>query len=178
MAIRKENELVLDYSFDSRKCRHTLNGHPVVMHCHHYLDLFSQLADDVEMLDGAKLMADVAENAFVDVFQDYFQEYKTETVEARIGIMEQMYSAFGLGSMNVLCAGSDSGEVELTSSHVDEGWIKKWGKRDKPVNFVTWGYIAALFDTAFDCPVRTYRVSETASIVSGDSVSRFEVVAV
>ena len=177
MAIRKENELVLEYKYDPRQCRHTLNGQPVVMHCHHYLALFSQLADDVDMLDGARLMAECAEDAFVETFETYFDTHGIVEAPERLGLIEQMYASFGLGAMQILCAGKESGEVVVKHSHVDAGWIKKWGKREKPVNFLTLGFIAAAFASTFGRPARTYNVSEIASIVSGDDVSRFEVVA-
>ena len=82
----------------------------------------------------------------------------------------------GLGKLQVVCGGSDSGEVELHHSHVDQGWIKKWGKRDKPVNSIGAGYIAALFAAGFDLPPRAFAVTETASIVSGAPRSVFNIV--
>jgi predicted hydrocarbon binding protein len=81
-----------------------------------------------------------------------------------------------MGALKVVSAGPDYGEVELSSSHLDQGWIKKWGKCDKPVNHIVRGFIASLFATALNRPRRTYGVKETASIVSGAPQSKFVVV--
>ena len=58
---------------------------------------------------------------------------------------------------------------------MDEGWIKKWGKRDKPVNFITQGYLCAAFAAVYNQPQGSYKVSETQSIVSGADKSVFSV---
>jgi hypothetical protein len=133
------------------------------------------LAEDCEMLDGKRLLAEAAEDSFFQVLTDYFKEQNIEDVADRISIAEQYYAAVGLGKMEVKCAGPESGEVELVYSHVDQGWIKKWGNHSKPVNFITWGYIAALFAAVFGRSPRAFSVLETASIVSGAERSRFEI---
>ncbi len=173
----KQTEILLDHRFDPKTCRHSLNDKVHVLHCHHYATLYSRLADDCGMLDGKQLLAEVAEDTFFDFFTNYFEKNGIDALADKISIAEQYYAATGLGQMNVLCAGPESGEVELLHSHVDEGWIKKWGQRDKPVNFMTCGFIAGMFSAVFGKATRSYYVSETESIVAGSEHSKFEVVA-
>jgi hypothetical protein len=177
MAVIKRTESVLDHRFDPQRCRHWLNGKLSVMHCHHYATLYTQLADDCGMLDGKKLLAEVAADVFGDALKAYYDEHGIETVADRIAIAEQYYAVTGLGQMEVRCAGGESGEVVLLHSHVDEGWIKKWGERDKPVNFITCGFIAGVFAAVFGKDPRAYRVAEAAAIVCGADQSRFNVTA-
>lgn len=177
MTIFKKNDLVLDHQFDSKTCRHTVNGEVNVLHCHHYATLYTRLADDCGMLDGKKLLAEVAEDTFYEILANYFRENAITILKDRISIAEQYYAATGLGQMKVICAGSESGEVELIHSHVDEGWIKKWGQHDKPINFMTSGYIAGLFSAVFDRPLRSFTVTERESMVTGAAHSMFEIVA-
>jgi hypothetical protein len=66
---------------------------------------------------------------------------------------------------------ADGGEVKLLHSHIDEGWIKKWGKHNKAINHFSCGYAAAMFASATDKPARSYKVSETSAIVKGDPAS-------
>jgi len=169
-------EIQQEHAFDLESCRHTLNGTTSVLHCHHYATLYSQLADDCGMLDGGKLLAECAEDTFYQELSSYFRKHEVFDLSDRIGLAENLYSACGLGKMKTTCAGSDSGEVELEHSHVDEGWIKKWGQRTRPVNFITQGFIAGMFDAVFGRATRSYCVSEVASIVSGSERSRFTVV--
>ena len=172
----KQTELQLDHQVDTGTWRHYLNGTLTVLHCHHYATLYSQLADDCELLDAKKLLAECAEDAFLPVLADYFAQEGIDAVKDRIAIAEEYFAAYGLGKMTVVCAGSESGEVVLEHSHVDEGWIKKWDRRDAPVNFIGCGYIAAVFAAVFDRPARSFDVCEVQSIVSGAECSRFTVV--
>lgn len=176
MAVSKKTELVIDRRFDRKTCRHSLNGQVVVLHCHHYASLYSQLADDCGLLDAKKLLAEVSEDTFYKILSDYYALHGIDRIDDRISIAEQYYAALGIGSMKVLYAGPDSGEVELIHSHIDEGWIKKWGKTDKPVNFITCGYIAALMASVLGKSPRTFGVAEVESIVCGAARSRFTAV--
>ncbi len=174
MPVTQQSDIQLDHEFNRERCRHFLNGEVYVLHCHHYAALYSQLADDCGMLDGKKLLSEVAEDTFYDELSKYYREHDITGTADRIAIAEQYYARIGLGKMNVLCAGTDGGEVELRHSHVDDGWIKKWGKRDKPVNFITQGYIAGLLSAVFGKPRRSYAVVETESIVKGNQRSLFQ----
>jgi len=177
MAVMKKTEIELDHRFDPRTCRHTMNGQVSVLHCHHYATLYTQLAEDCGMLDGRKLLTDVAEDAFREVLSSYYSTHGLDDVAQRIAIAEQYYAAAGLGKMRVLCAGPESCEVELLHSHVDAGWIKKWGKRDAPVNYITSGYIAGMLAAIWERPARSYSVVETAGIVAGAERSKFSAAA-
>lgn len=177
MATSNKTEIILDHKFDPDTCRHYLNGTLSVLHCHHYSTLSTQLAEDCGMFDGKKLLEEVAEDAFSGVLRSYYEEHDITGLADRIAIGEQYYAACGLGQMKVLFAGPDSGDVELLHSHVDEGWIKKWGKREKPVNIITCGYIAGMFSAVFNRARRTFAVSERSGIVQGNERSKFSVVA-
>lgn len=176
MTTVKKLEYVIDHKFDSARTRHVVNGFVNVLHCHHYATLYAQLADDAELLDGKALLVSSSEDVFYSVLSYYFRCNNITNLADRISISEQYYAATGLGKMAVLCAGRDGGEVKLLHSHIDEGWVKKWGKRDKPVNFMTQGFIKAMFSLLFDYSTQNYDVVETMSIVSGAEESVFNVV--
>ena len=173
MAVFKKTELVIDQTFDAARSRHTVNGVQQVLHCQHYLTLFTQLADDLTMLDGGQLMTDVAEDTFRMILEKYYAEHQIKTIGEKIDIAVQTYAACGLGKMKIVFFGPDSGEVELTESYIDMTWKQKWGIYDKPVNFITRGFIAALFGVINTLPPRSIDVREAESIVSGAKASRF-----
>lgn len=170
-------ELVLNKEFDPKSCRHIIDGNTAVMHCHHYATLYAQLAMDCSMLDAKTLLAECAEEAWEEFLANYFEDAGIESLAERFVIAEQTFAAAGLGKLKVVFAGTDSGEVVLEHSHVDEGWIKKWGQHQEPVNYIAAGFIAGMFDAVFDCPLKSFKVTETQSIVSGACCSRFVVVA-
>jgi hypothetical protein len=163
--------------FEPRSCRHLVDGRTYVLHCHHYATLYTQLAEDCGILDGKKLLAEVAEDTFYDVLSAYYRKHELVSVADRFAAGEEYFRSMGMGVLKVACAGRDYGEVELPSSHLDAGWIRKFGPSEKPVNHLTRGFIAGLFAATFDRSPRSYTVAETASIAAGAPQSRFVVVA-
>ena len=178
MAEFLKNEFVVKHRFDNVKCRHYLNEMVVVLHCHHYATLYTQLAMDCAFLDAKKLLAESMEDTFYPIFEDYFDYGEVDDIEDRVTIVEDCYSGImGMGKLKISCLGELSGEVILEYSHLDEGWLKKWGKYDKPVNYMTAGYIAAAFAAILEKPMRSFKVVEIKSIAMGDPISKFKVVA-
>lgn len=167
--------LQLDFTMDDDSFRHFLNGHGVVMHSHHYLTLITKLVEELPEADGRQLLMEVVEGSMREIFDDYLRQHGLTSSEERLTVGQEYYAVFGLGKLQAE-GDADGGEVRITSSHLDEGWIRKWGERQAPVNHFTCGYIAAMFAAAFGTPPGSYRVSETASMVSGAAEGRFQVV--
>lgn len=176
MAIFLNNELMLEKTFNPRTCRHSINGVTSVMHCHHFIALITQLAGDCTLLDAKALLAESAEDAFYTIFLDYFNNNKIDDLYKKFNIIEQFFSATGLGKMKVVFAGKLSGEVILENSHIDEGWIKKWGLNDKPINYIGCGFISAAFSAVFNLPARKFNVIEKESIACGAEKSKFTII--
>lgn len=165
--------LNVDLNFDKNTYRHTVNGFHTVLHCHHYMSLTTKAAMDYEAIGGVRILAESAEDSMRPVFDDYFAKNAVTDPAKRLEVGAEFYALMGLGKMQVTAGG----DVVLARSHVDQGWIKKWGKAEKSLNHFTCGYVAAMFAAAFDKPARSYSVTETASIVKGDPQSRFVAVA-
>jgi len=166
--------LRLDFTLDPETHRHYLNGQPVVMHSHHYLALITKLVEDLKDMGGPGILRDVVEETMRAVFDDYIQKNSLGSAQERCNVGREYYSVFGLGKM-VVTGDENGGEVRLIHSHLDEGWLKKWGPHNDPVNHFTCGYVAAMFGAAFNKPLKTYAVTEVASIAAGSPESRFSV---
>jgi hypothetical protein len=172
MAEFKDTTFILDHKFDPVRNRHYLNGMVSVLHCHHYSTLYTQLALDAK---ETALLADVSEETFCRVLKKYYEDYQVTELEQKIDLACQYYAAVGLGKMEMEFAGDFSGEVRLAESHLDQGWIKKWGVFDRPVNYITAGFIAGMFAACFDKDVGTYTATERESIAMGAEKSVFSV---
>jgi len=169
-------ELKLEKIFDAKRKRHYLNGFLTVLHCHHYATLFTQLAVDAkELVEGTVILRETSEDIFFQVLSRYYKENGVTGDKERLDIAGKMYSALGMGTLDILSGNAQGGEVDVPHAHVDDGWIKKWGQYNEPVNYIGAGYIAAMFAAAFDKPIRSYRVVETLSRVKGDAKSHFKV---
>jgi len=164
------NRPVLLARFDRDRCRHIAGGNTIVLHCHHFASLITQLANDCSLLDAKKLLSDCAEDAFYSVLSEYYETNGIIGCGKRIEIAERYFAEAGLGKLTVRYAGPYAGEIELKNSHVDEGWLKKWGPNSKPVNHIGCGYATAMFSAIFDRPKRSFAAKERQSIACGASV--------
>lgn len=168
--------LNLEFTMNKETYRHSLNGHEVVMHSHHYLALITKMVEDLTDLGGPEILSDVTEETMIMILNDYFQKRGLNDSEERLRAGEDYFSTFGLGRMHV-SGDAGGGEARLTSSHLDEGWTMKWGAHDKPVNHLACGFISAIFSAAFNKSAKSYGTSETASIITGEPESVFIVTA-
>lgn len=176
MTIIRKTELVVDHRFDPRSCRHFLGDVPYVLHCHHYATLYCQLADDAEMFDGKALLRKSAELSFYDELNRIFTKHCADKLEDKVALAEEYWQFVGMGLLDLEAVGPMAGSATMAHSHVDEGWIKKWGKRDEPVNFIGQGYLQAVWSALFELPPGSFNVHELESIVAGADCSRFSIV--
>jgi predicted hydrocarbon binding protein len=165
--------LEMEFSFDNKTYRHYMNGFLSVMHCHHYMTLLTKLSEKFDDVGGTRILRESAEDSVLPMFNDYIQKHGIASPEEKLNVGKEYYSVMGMGMMQVNSSEQGGGEVTLTRSHVDQGWIKKWDKNGNPINYWTRGYIAAMFASAFDKPARSYEVEEISSIVKGDETSKF-----
>ena len=166
-------ELNVEIRIEPQTMRHYYNDQLVVVHCHHYSTLYTQLALDA---GETKLLQDVSEEMFFSVLSDYFTKNPVQELSNRIEIAIQHYGAMGLGSLEVRYLGEDSADIILHRAHVDKGWMRKWGTSDKPVNFIGAGCIAGLLSAVLDKPVGTFDVRQTKALVMGDDYSEMKAV--
>lgn len=167
---------ILQSTFDKDRCRHIADGKTLVLHCHHFAALTTQLAN--AMYDGEILLTEAAEDTFFGVLADYYRKAGVSEIADRIEIAERYYSESGLGKLAIKQSAEQGGEVEMVHSHVDEGWVKKWGTASRPVNYIGCGYVTGAFSAIYDKPKRNYTAEERQSIACGASISIIAVKAV
>ena len=157
-------------NFDFNKKRFYLNDEAIVLHCHHYTTLLTQLANDAAKFNGPKIMFLAAEETFYPILKKYFEDNNINSEEDKISIVEQYYSYIGFGLMKIDFANKS---VELIHSHIDEAWLKKWTTFEKPVNYITQGFISAAFSAITGNNPGIFNVEEIQSIVCGAETSKF-----
>ena len=176
MTIRKEVQLSVDQKFDPRRTRHLVNGTTYVLHCHHYATLYCRLADDAEIFDGKSMLRRASESAFYNEFVTIFEEHEPEDIRDAAKLIEDYFRFAGLGRLSFERLGGMAIVARMDNSHTDEGWVKKWGTREEPVNFIGQGFLAAAAAAIFEENEGSYNVEEQQSIVSGAEYSRFVIV--
>ncbi|MEE9912943.1 MAG: hypothetical protein K4571_14610 [Deltaproteobacteria bacterium] len=166
--------LKTEFTFDEKTYRRYMNGFLTVMHCHHYMSLLSKLAMDFDDIGGSRVLCESAEDSVRPMIDDYCAKNNIASFEDKLDVGRQYYSVMGMGMMDVT-GDKYQGKATLTRSHVDQGWAKKWGNHDAPVNHWTRGYLAAMFAAAAGKAPRSYEVVEESSIVMGQPTSTFTV---
>jgi hypothetical protein len=176
MGMDRKGEFEKVERFDPDTCRQYLNDCCTVLHSHHYSALISQLADDADDFDGIYHLRRAAEDTFHEVLAQYFDQHEVAALEDRVALAEQYWETVGMGQIRFKCVEKYAISAEMEFSHMDQGWLEKWGKRDKPVNFITQGFVAAAAALFAGRPPGSFTVSETKSLVTGAEVSIFKAV--
>ena len=166
--------LDLEFSFDEQTYRKRVNGFDIVGHSHNLMSIAVKLSEQFEEFGGTRILAESAEDAFRPIFDDYVKKHGLSTGQERLQMAADFFETMGMGLMQSTGT-ADGGGVTLTRSHVDEGWQSKFGTADHPLNYFARGFIAAMFECAFDKSARSYRVEETASMAMGNEQSSFSV---
>ena len=161
-------------TFDPGRKLQYVNDDPSVMHCHHYSALFTKLALDFSHIGGPDKLRDSMEEAYYLVLKKALITREISNKQEIKNLMEEHFRLAGLGKLEISVHGS-GGTAKMVHSHMDEGWIKKWGKYDAPINFIGQGFLAAAFAILFDKKLRSFTVEEKKSIVSGSPYSFFEI---
>jgi hypothetical protein len=164
----------VEYTFDDKSFRHFMNGFEVVMHCHHYLTLTTKLAEDFSEFGGIRILNESVEDAIRPLLDDYVQKNQVPAGAERLAVGARFYELMGMGLMSAT-GDAAVGQATLTRSHVDQGWLAKFGPADRTLNYFTCGFLAAVFACAFDRPARSYQVVETAGLAKGDATGKFEI---
>jgi len=172
MAIQFE----IDYYFDPQTCRHYLNDFNTVLHCHHFVSLYTQLAKDAVQFEGERLLKETAEDTFYEILNHYFDKKNITQLADRISIAEQYWQTIGMGKIEFQEVGKFIVRAEMPYSHVDQGWLQKWGTASQPINLITVGLVAAVASLANRKLPRSYTVKEIKSLVQGDDKSVFKAI--
>ncbi len=162
-----------DYRFDPETCRHYLNDHCTVLHCHHFMTLYTQLADDAVHFEGERLFKEAAEDTFYYLLQNYFTKHNITQLSDQVQVAEDYWKTVGMGIIQFTEIGKFTVRAEMLTSHIDQGWLEKWGADNKPINFITSGFIAAVAALVNQYPIKSYSVKEVFSLIKGDHKSVF-----
>lgn len=162
-----------EQTFDPVRKLQYVNTDPSVMHCHHYATLITHMALDLDEIGAPRLLEEAMEEAIYLVLKKQLLLQNITSRDARVAAVEEHFRLTGLGSLELTVLSEGEGAARLSHSHIDEGWIKKWGTADGPVNRMGAGYLAAAFAVIHDARLRTYVAEETKSMASGETHSEF-----
>ncbi|MEW6348818.1 MAG: 4-vinyl reductase [Thermodesulfobacteriota bacterium] len=167
--------LNLVHRFDSAAKKHYLNEWNTVLHCHHYATIFTELAISARGFAGTEKLVASAEMVLGNWLKEYYRKESITVVATRVSVAEEYWRTIGMGLIRIVADSPVRGSATMDYSHIDEGWLKKLGSSNQPVNFLTQGFLAGVFSALFGKPFGSYAVVETHSLVMGAEASRFEI---
>lgn len=163
-------QFAIEHHFDPVQKRHYLNNTLSVIHCHHYASLMVQLADDAKEWKAPEHMRSAFAEATYDMLLTAYQTQKVEAISDKILIAQDLFRYLGMGKITLDYTAKTA---EISISHVDEGWLSKWGPSEYPINFLGQGFIIAAFAAMSQTKITNWTVVETQSIVCGAKTSQF-----
>lgn len=172
----KQIQFDMEERFDEAEGRRYMGDCWTSIHSHHYMVLYTQLADDAVDFNGTYHLTKAAEETFFDVLSRRFKNQGVETLAEKVALAEHYWSSVGMGQLKFEGVGKYAVTAEMTESHLDRGWIEKFGKSRKPINFIAQGFMAAASALFLGRPASSFRVQETQSIASGQPRSFFRAV--
>jgi predicted hydrocarbon binding protein len=159
--------------YDPGKNRITMDGEHVVLHCQHYnLGFVRMVLDAQEYIDGGRIMTQAAAEMTHKLLDKQPGGDPGEVLDTARG----MFAQLGFGSIDFGGVAEDGGEVQVTHSHIGNGWQAKYDKPSKqPVDYLARGFIAGALAKAYGKDKGAYEVTQEKSLAKGDELSTFQV---
>lgn len=167
--------LDLRHYYDETTSQHFHRNFKVVLHCHHYMAAFIDLAKEFEGDGGPETMMNSAANAFGSFLRLYYLNEGIRDVQERVKIAEQYWKAIGMGLITIETNDSSRAVASMDYSHVDEGWLKKGKRTMSPINFITQGFLRGMMQAVYGGRAQDYKITETNSLALGARKSEFVV---
>ncbi|HNF28414.1 MAG TPA: hypothetical protein PKV80_28375, partial [Leptospiraceae bacterium] len=148
---------------------------PLVFHCNHYNIFLQRTIEDAgDYIPAEKILTEGALVSVYSMLRNLFianQHLKNPT--DRLKVASSIYSLLGFGLLPLEDLDQNGGTLQTRVTHYSLAWKQKWGKRDKPVDYFTCGYIAAALAAAFFRHPGTYSVLQTQCLSMGDEINTF-----
>jgi hypothetical protein len=168
-------EPVFQSAVDVSRAKRYINADPTPIHGALAALIVMKLALETRAGDMPLFLVDAMEEAVYLALKWIFLAAGETTAERRRTITEDHFRLSGLGLLSISSIGLEGGGAILSRSTLDESWISRWGKSQKPVNVLAAGYLAGAFAALTGQGLRSFAAKETKSIVMGDPVSEFVV---
>lgn len=165
----------LEPDFDEKSGLVSIEGISMVIHCHFYNVFLLQAIETATYVDGRAILIRSSEESVNKQLIGYYDRKGISDEKTRISIAADMFKVFGVGLLDFSNINGSGGTVTSKSSHVARGWKEQIGTREKPVDYISCGFIAGALAAVYNKPIGTFKVNETECLVQGKEKCKFEV---
>ncbi len=161
-------------SFDANSNIILLDGAMVYLHCHHYNCGLIKVLEDIEGIRARDIIVQSAAEEFYTNFSEYIKKYLMEKTDfEKLNAAEDLYRFMGFGRIDLSGVNDKGGMVYANSSYYVIGWLAKYGRRDKPLCYLTCGFLSGVLSAVYLKPLDYYKVIEKHCMITGHSHCEF-----
>ena len=170
-------KFVFPIKFHKKHGTLTLYKEPLVFHCNHFNVFFQRTVEEAIAfldIDASLLQKKAAFMSAYSIFQGLSEKNPQITsIEDKLLIASQLYSFLGYGLLPLKDLSKEEGEICTPITHYSLAWREKYGKRKKPVDDLTCGYISAVLSWVFEEEPGIYEVEQKKCLTLGDEENVF-----
>ena len=160
------------YAFDQEHNYLEIGGEAMIFHCHHYMINLQRTILDADYIESTLFLIGSAADALYSQLTNLCQGL---SVEASKEMAQDIYKTFGYGLIDLSGMDEKGGEFTTTHSFFSKTWALKYGKSEKPVDYYTAGFLAAVYAVIFHKNLQDVNARQTKCMACGDAHNSFEV---
>ncbi|MEA3521744.1 MAG: hypothetical protein U9R50_02085 [Campylobacterota bacterium] len=160
------------YKYDEKHNYLEIGGEAMIFHCHHYIINLQRTILDAEYIDSRKFLIGSAADALYYQLSNLCEGLSVDDSKQ---MAEDIYKAFGYGLID-LSAMNENG-IELTSlkSFFSKTWQMKFAQSQKPVDYYTTGFLAAVYAVIYKKELSQVHASQIECMACGDVSNTFHI---
>ncbi len=147
---------------------------PISLHCHHFNCGLINAIEAIDYFDAIEIYINEAAKCFYEYFKNILT-IKNYSVNKALSIAQDIYRFMGYGRIDLSELINGYGTATSDSSYFVVGWFAIYGNRDKPVCYLTRGFIKAIVAAIFDIDINVVKVVETQCMICGNDFCEFKV---
>jgi len=157
-----------DYKYDSEHNYLEIGGEAMVFHCHHYITNLQRTILDADYIDGRLFLIGSAADSVYYQLSNLCDGLSIE--ESKI-MAQDIYKVFGYGLIDLSAMDENGIELQSTKSFFAKTWEMKFGRAEKPVDYYTSGFLAAVYAVIYKKDLKDIFAEQTSCMACGDSTN-------
>jgi len=149
---------------------------PISLHCHHFNCGLINAIERIDYFDAIDIYINEAAKCFYNYLKKILLIDDTaSSIKKALIIAEDIYRFMGYGRIDLSKLVDGYGSATSDSSYFVVGWFAIYGRRNKPICYLTRGFLKAVIAVIFKKDITRVNVLETQCMICGDDSCKFEI---
>ena len=159
-----------EYKFNEAYNYLEIGGEAMIFHCHHYVINLQKTILDVEYIQGKLFLIGSAADA---VYCQLTNLCDGLSIDESKKMAEDIYKTFGYGLVDLSSMDENGIELSTSNSFFSKTWQEKFGESDKPVDYYTSGFLAAVYAVLYKKELKNIYADQIECMTCGDDQNSF-----